>query len=212
MPILILCFDAYCQWSFAFKEVMLSIHQNYKDSLQIEVLSGGLLQPQEPTPIEFFAPSLQQIGNDVTLKTGVVFGKDFLWHIENPNQSDWFPNSLTPATALCIVKEDFPAIQIPFAVDSLIALQEEGRDLTDPEAYRHLIEKYQLTETDYYTKLKSKLYEEKAKAEFLLCQQLKANNFPSIYLQKEDGKLFFVHAGWGSFEEIRIKIDGLLKN
>lgn len=212
MPILIFCFDGYCGWSFAFKESMLALHEKYKNDVQIEVLSGGLLQPNEATDIEIFAPHLLQITQAVTQKTGIQFGSDYLWHLQNPKQSDWFPNSLMPATALCIFKEALPNQQIPFAVDILIALQEDARDLTDPEAYRHLLDKYQLDVADFFAKLKSKEYEEKAKAEFDLCLQLKANSFPSIYIQNEEGKLFFVQAGWGSLEDVTEKIDALVKH
>lgn len=210
MPILIFCIDAYCQWSFAFKDNMLKLHDSFKDYFQIEVLSGGLLQPVEPTSIEVIAPSLVEIENQVTQTTGIRFGTDFLWHLHNPQKSDWFPNSLMPATALCIFKEEFPLQQIAFANDVLIALQEEGRDLTDPEAYRHLVEKYGLNESDFYSKLKTEVYQQKAKKEFEICLQLKANAFPSIYIQNSKGKLFFVQSGWSNFYEIEEKIKSFL--
>lgn len=210
MPILIFCYDAYCQWSFAFKETMMALNERYKNIFQIEVLSGGLLQPKEPTPIEIFAPSLVALEKEVVDNTGIKFGNDFLWHIYNPTESDWFPDSLTPAIALSIVKEILPTKQVNFATDLLIALQIEGRDLTDPEAYRHLVEKYSLDETDFYTKLKDEDFAKKATYEFELCKQLKANSFPSIYIQNNAEKLFFVHYGFANFEEVSAKIDRYL--
>jgi putative protein-disulfide isomerase len=210
MPILIFCYDAYCQWSFAFKETMMALNERYNNAFQIEVLSGGLIQPKKPVPIEVFATSLVAIEKEVIHKTGTKFGNDFLWHIHNPTESDWFPNSLTPAIALGIFKEVLPNKQVDFAIDLLIALQIEGRDLTDPEAYRHLLEKYSLDEPDFYSKLKSDYFAKKANNEFKLCKQLKANSFPSIYIQNNNGKLFFVHSGFASFDEVKDKLEGII--
>ncbi len=54
-----------------------------------------------------------------------------------------------PAIALCIFKEQFPENQVEFAAQLQYALHFEGRDLTDKEAYRHLLEKMGIDPEDF---------------------------------------------------------------
>ena len=50
-PTLIYCYDAYCGWCYGFSEVMKKIHSEYKSTLEFEVLSGGMILPEEPVSI-----------------------------------------------------------------------------------------------------------------------------------------------------------------
>src|SRR5690606_7181069 len=105
---------------------------------------------------------------------------DYLWHINNPDESDWYPDSLMPAIALCIFREYHPDEEVLFAADIQYALHYEGRDLCDKEAYRHLLEKYQIPEDVFFEKLKSPEYLEKANYDFSLVKQLQVTGFPAV--------------------------------
>ena len=58
-----------------------------------------------------------------------------------------------PAIALCIFKEYSPGKAVEIAADLQYALYYEGRDLTDKEAYRHLLPNYNIPEEAFYAKL-----------------------------------------------------------
>ena len=77
-------------------------------------------------------------------------------------------NSEKPAIALCILKEYYPERQLEFATDLEHALKYEGRDLDDDEAYRHLLDKYNLQSEAFYSKLNDEAYKEMAYYEFAL--------------------------------------------
>ncbi len=155
---LIYCYDAYCGWCYGFSQVMKKINSEYKERLEIEVLSGGMILPEEPIPIGATAGYISKAYKNVEELTGAKFGEDYLWHIKHPDQSDWYPNSEKPAIALCIFKEYYPDQQVSFAADLQYALHYEGRDLTDDEAYRHLLEKYNLPPEDFYVMLHESEY------------------------------------------------------
>jgi putative protein-disulfide isomerase len=142
--------------------------------------------------------------------TGVTFGPDYLWHINNPDESDWYPNSEMAAIAMSIFRELQPDLTISFASDLQYALHFEGRDLTDKEAYRHLVEKYQLNEEDFYSKLTSEAYKEKAKYDFTLVQQLRVNGFPTVFLQLEESKLYMIARGYSDLESVENRINKIL--
>ncbi len=205
---LIYCYDAYCGWCYGFSEVIKKINSEYKNKLEFEVLSGGMLLPEEPVPISAMVKYIEGAYKRVEELTSAKFGEDYLWHIKHPDQSDWFPNSEKPAIALCVFKEYFPNQQVSFATDLQYALHFEGRDLTDDEAYRLLLEKYNIPAEEYYEKLHEEEYKEQAYYEFALCKQLKVSGFPAVFLQMSDTKFYQLAQGYTPFESL----DGRIKN
>jgi putative protein-disulfide isomerase len=201
-PLLIYCYDAYCGWCYGFSKVIAKIESEFRDKFDFEVLSGGMILPEKPVHISATASYIQSAYKTVEEKTGIKFGEDYLWHIFNPGQSDWFPNSEKPAIALCIFKEYHPDRQVGFAADLQYSLHYEGRDLTDNEAYRHLLEKYNINEEEFYEKLKDPVYKEKAYYEFALVKQLHVSGFPTAFLQVEEGKFYMIARGYMEYEEV----------
>ncbi len=207
---LIYCYDAYCGWCYGFSPVISKIAETYSRQLYVEVLSGGMVLPQKPVHISATAVYISQAYKTVEATTGIRFGTDYLWHIQNPAESDWYPNSEKPAIALCIFKELFPEKQVQFAADLQHSLHYEGRDLTDNEAYRHLIEKYELTKTEFYLKLKSEEYKTKAYEEFELCRRLGVSGFPQVFMQASENKIYLIAQGFMNEEALTQKIDAVI--
>ncbi|HNJ93735.1 MAG TPA: DsbA family protein [Ferruginibacter sp.] len=207
---LIYCYDAYCGWCYGFSPVMKKIAAEYADSLDIEVLSGGMMTGENAMPIEKIGPYIQNAYTRVEELTGIKFGEDFLWHVFHPGQSDWVMNSEKPAIALCIAKELFPERQLDFATDLQLALNAEGRDLDDDEAYRHLLEKYSIDPDSFYLKLKSGEYRDQAYYEFSLCRQLQVTGFPSVFIQTADLRFVMVARGYTDYETLKLRIENVL--
>ena len=210
-PVLIYCYDACCGWCYGFSPVIKKIAETFADKLEVEVLSGGMIINEVPKHIGLSASYIQQAYKRVEEYTGVKFGDDYLWHINHPDLSDWYPSSEKPAIALCIFKEIFPERQVEFAADLQYALHYEGRDLTDDEAYRHLLQKYSINEEAFYSKLKNPEYKEQAYYEFDLCRQLQVKAFPVVLLQLSDTKFHLLARGYTSYDELADAISTALK-
>ena len=167
--------------------------------------------PVESTKhISNIAYFIQGAYKNVEETTGVKFGEDYLWHIFNPDKSDWFPCSEMPAIAMVVFREYHPDRTIEFACDLQYALHYEGRDLTDPEAYRHLTEKYEIPVDEFFEKLKTEKYKEAAYYDFALIQQLKINGFPTVFIQVSDAKLYMIARGYTNLETIEQRISNVL--
>ncbi len=207
---LIYCYDAYCGWCYGFSPVIKQIAEQYKDNFHTEVLSGGMVLPEQPVHISATAGYIKEAYKTVEAYTGVLFGEDYLWHINNPDSSDWFPSSEKPAIALSVFKEIHPHLQVQFAADLQHALHYEGRDLTDNEAYRHLLEKYSIDADDFYTKLQTDDYKEKAYYEFQLCKQLQVTGFPQVLMQITESKFHLLARGFTDVETLAKRIDLVL--
>ena len=209
-PVVYYCYDAYCGWCYGFSPVIKKIATAFKDKLSFEVLSGGMIPKENARPISAIAGYISEAYHRVEETTGIKFGEDYLWHIFNPDKSDWYQHSEKSAIALCIVKEIQPEQQVAFAADLQYALHYEGRDLTDDEAYRHLLEKYVIPEEEFYTKLNSEEYKEKAHYEFALCKQLQATSFPQVLLQVADQKFYLLAKGYTDYETLKKRIQTVL--
>ena len=207
---MIYCYDAYCGWCYGFSPVIKKIFEDYKELFEFEVLSGGMIITEEAKHIEVTAGYIQQAYKVVEEHTGIKFGSDYLWHINHPELSDWYPNSEKPAIALCIFKEFYPERQIEFAADLQYALHYEGRDLCDDEAYRHLLEKYSIQPETFYSKLKSEEYKERAYYEFALCKQLQVTGYPAVLVQINETKFHLLARGFTPFEELKERIESVL--
>lgn len=205
------CYDAYCGWCYGFSPVIKKIADEYKDKLAFEVLSGGMIIMDQPRHIEVMAGYIRNAYKTVEERTGITFGQDFLWHINNPDDSDWFPSSEKPAIAMCVFKDYFPDRQVEFAADLQYALNYEGRDLCDNEAYRHLLEKYNIPAEAFYTALAGKEYKEKAYYEFALCKQLQVTGFPALLLQSSATTLHLLARGFTDYDVLKTRIDAVLQ-
>lgn len=210
-PQLIYCYDAWCGWCYGFSNVMKKIETHYEGKMEFEVLSGGMILPEKPVHISATAGYIESAYKRVEELTGVEFGEDYLWHIRQPGESDWYPDSLKAAIALVILKELIPGREISMASELQYALHFEGRDLTDNEAYRHLLEKYDLPAEDFYTKLASAEYEDKARYEFALVKQLQVTGFPAVLIRKEGLKFYLVASGFTPYDTLVERIENVLE-
>jgi putative protein-disulfide isomerase len=209
-PKLIYCYDAYCVWCYGFSPVIKKIWETHKHAFDVETLSGGMIPVESARHIESIAAYIRSAYPTVENRTGVKFGADFLWHIVNPDQSDWIPNSELPAIAMAVFREIHPEQTIEFASDLQFALYGEGRDLTDKEAYRHLLEKYSIDEAYFYAALKDPAFKEKAHYDFSLVKQLQVTGFPCVFLQTDVSKLYMIAKGYDDFETVETRINNIL--
>jgi putative protein-disulfide isomerase len=210
-PTLYYCYDAYCGWCYGFSPVIQRIFGEYRERLAFEVLSGGMILPEPPQPIGVIAPYIQTAYKTVEAHTGIKFGEDWLWHIFHPEESDWYPSSEKPAIAMSVFKEYHPDLAVPFAGDLQYALHEEGRDLTDDEAYRHLLAKYEIPDKEFYIRLHSEEYKQKAYEEFALVKQLKVTGFPTLFLQVSESKLYLLSRGYTDHASLQAGIERTLE-
>lgn len=199
---IIYCYDAYCGWCYSFSTVIKKLYEEYKNKYEFEVLSGGMIFEETPRHIGAIATYIQGAYKTVEERTGIKFGEDFLWHIFNPDKSDWYPESTKSAIALCIFKEYLRGRSVEIASDIQYALNFEGRDLTDDEAYRHLLIKYGIPADEFYAKLKSEEYREKAYYEFALVKQLRVTGFPTVLVQVSDSKFYLLAQGYTDYDTI----------
>lgn len=210
-PVIYYCYDAYCGWCYGFSPVIKRSAEEYEGKITFEVLSGGMIPKEYQRPVSAVAGYISKAYRHIEELTGIKFGEDYLWHIFNPDESDWYQHSEKSAIALSIFKEYYPGKQVAFAVDLQYALHFEGRDLTDDESYRHLLEKYSIPPDDFYKKLNNGEYKEKAHYDFALCKQLQVTSFPQVLMQTNEQKFYLLAKGFTDYETLSNRIESVIK-
>jgi len=188
---------------------MQKIAADHAEDFQLEVLSGGMILPARPVPISAMADHIRSAYPSVEERTGIRFGKDFLWHIDHPELSDWFPSSEMPAIALAVFRSFLPDQQMELASAIQKSLFEEGRDLTDPEAYRHLVLHYRLPEEEFYERLASPSFKAQAYQDFDTCARLQVSGFPQLFCQLSDQRFHRLASGFTDEALLRTRIQEL---
>jgi putative protein-disulfide isomerase len=211
-PVIYYCYDAYCGWCYGFSNVMTKIFEEFKDRVDFETLSGGMIPVESAHHIGRMAGYIQGAYKNVEEMTGVKFGDEYLWHINNPDLSDWYPHSEKAAIAMVVFRDYHPDDTVLFAADLQKALHIEGRDLTDDEAYRHLLEKYDIPADEFYQKLASEEYKEKAYYDFSLCRQLQVTGFPAVLIQVDELKFYLLAKGYTDYDTLKGRIDAVLSD
>ncbi|MFT3950241.1 MAG: DsbA family protein [Agriterribacter sp.] len=209
-PLIIYFYDAYCCWCYGFSPIISKLNEKYQQFIDFEIISGGMILPGKPKHIGIMAAFFTETYKTVEATTGIKFGKDFLWHIENPSDSDWFPNAEKPAIAMCVFKKYYPGKAVDFATDLQYALFFEGRDLCDNEAYGHLLNKYNIPAEEFYRQMEQPEFKEQAEGGFALCKQLKVSGFPALFLQTSESKIYTLANGYTDYDTLHSRLQNIL--
>jgi putative protein-disulfide isomerase len=211
-PLLIYCFDALCGWCFGFSPVITALEKTFANRVDFDVLCGGMIPKDNAQPIEELAAYVSQAYKNVEALSGVTFGEDYLWHMFNPDKSDWLLHSETAAIAFAVLKEAHPGRAVELAAAFQHAHMVQGRDLTDGEAYRHLLPVFGMDAETFYTRLGSAEYREKAQYDFALVKQLQVTGYPTLLLQVSPAKFVLLARGYTPLETVGERLEQSLQS
>lgn len=207
-PSLIYIYDALCGWCYGFSPVMQRLYEEYEGRLRFEVLSGGLITGPRVQPIAGMADYIRQASALLEEATGVAPGAVFYDRILN--HGNYLSNSLPPAIALQIFREQSAEQQLPVAQEIQRLFYQEGHDLNLPETYLPLAEKTGLGEAAFRQKFMDPVYSQRAEAEFTQVKTWGIDGFPAV-LGRRGKELFLLAHGYEPYEYFAEKVVPLLK-
>lgn len=175
-----------------------------------DVLSGGMIPPEHALPIKAKAAYIAGAYKTVEEYAGVQFGEAYLHHIFHPEDSGWIEESLTPATALCLLKAAQPKDTIDFTASIQKLHMAEGADLSNPDTYKRLAESAGCDWDDFKKKLESEEWKETAQYEFALIKQLGITSFPAVVVQMSAEKFYLIARGYTPYEDLVIRLENVL--
>jgi putative protein-disulfide isomerase len=212
MPTLLYIYDALCGWCYGFSPVIQRLNEEYKARIAFNVLSGGMIPPEHAQPIKAKAAYIASAYKTAEEYTGVKFGEPYLHHIFHPAESQWVEESLTPATALCLLKAADAGSAVNFAATLQKLHMQEGKDLSDGETYRPLVESLNLDPEDFIRRLSDEEWQDEARYEFALVKQLGITGFPAVVLQASEDKFYLIARGYTPYEDLSTRMEQVLRD
>jgi putative protein-disulfide isomerase len=206
---LIYVYDALCGWCYGFSPVISKIHEEYKDSLEFEVISGGMILGDRIGPIGEVASYIKNAYKDVENRTGVKFGEGFLKDILEDGKVIF--TSIPAANALSAFKEFIPEKAVEFAHSLQTAIYSDGIAPANESAYPPLVQKFGISSDEFATKMNSQEIAEKARLDFALSSQLQVNGFPTVFYTKDSSEFFVIARGYTEYDTLKERLDKVIE-
>lgn len=194
---IIYVYDALCGWCYGFSPVMKSFHKKYKDSLDFEVISGGMITGERIGPIGEVAPYISWAYKEVEQTTGVEFGSDFL--DKTLKEGSAIFTSIPPAIALSVFNNYDQQNSIQFASALQKAIYYDGIEPKNKEAYGKIAATFGMEATLFIESMNDPKYEQMAQKDFQRTAELGVSGFPTVFIQK-NGMYYKIASGYCSFE------------
>ncbi len=199
-------YDPLCSWCYGFSPVIKKLKTEYHDKFDFQVISGGMQTGERKQPVSAIRDYLMGAYKNVTERTGVEFGDNFMAILEEGNR---MLDSIPPSIALSIVKDLNPKEALNFAATIQEAIYFNGFDWNSVDAYIPYLKAYNINPEDFKIKFKEPLYKEKTLEDFKLAANFGVTGFPSVILKKDD-KYFLVAQGFVPFEQLEATIQQVL--
>ncbi|MGY6561615.1 MAG: DsbA family protein [Luteibaculaceae bacterium] len=193
-------YDALCGWCYGFSPVMEQFHNEFKDSIRFEVISGGMITGSRIGPVGEVAPYISWAYKEVENKTGVKFGSGFLDKTLKEGTSIF--TSIPLAIALSVFKEVEPEQSIQFAAELQKAVYYSGIEPENLNAYGEIAAKFGLDSVLFVQKMKDPKYLSLAKEDFKKSADLKVSGFPTIFLEI-DNKHYVLGNGYMPYSTVK---------
>jgi len=198
---IIYVFDVLCGWCFGFSPVMQEFYKKHTD-IKFTVISGGLVTGSRVGPMSNMARYIEKAIPGLEKTTGVKVGEEFKRQLKLGVR---IQNSLTPAIALCVLKEMLPDKQVQLAH----ALQQiyfvAGKDLENEDTYVEVAKSFDLDEVEFRRKMADPRYENMATGEFEQAQKWGITGFPAVILNRGDS-LIAISNGYTTFSELEKRL------
>jgi len=205
---LIYYYDALCGWCYGFSPVIEKVQQEYRGTIKITVISGGLFTNNKAGYVNEVAPHIKAGAyKSVESLTGVKFGEPFLKDVFG--EGKMILNSLYPTIALCIVREKYPEKELEFAAMLLKAVYFDGINPIEIEKFGIYASKIGFDIDEFNSKLKIEKYKIAAEEEFKKFKSSRYSGMPSVVL-KSGKKEIPISKGYINYNELKARIDQLL--
>lgn len=199
-------YDPLCSWCYGFSPVIKKIKNTYEEQFDFQVISGGMQSGERKQPVSAIRDYLKGAYKNVTERTGVEFGEQFMEVLEEGNR---MLDSVPPSIALSIVKDLKPAETLNFAATIQEAIYYDGFNWNLVDEYFPYLKQYDIAPEVFKQKFEDPLYKEKTLEDFKLAANFGVTGFPSVILKKED-KYYLIAQGFVPYEQLKATIEQVL--
>lgn len=207
-PALIYVFDPLCGWCYGFSSTIIKIFNEYKDKLEFEVISGGMITGDRVGPLKEKAPYIKEAYKVVEQRTGVKFGEKYVNDVLE--KGDAIQDSLPGSQLMAAFKDLKPEKALLFAADLQKAIYSEGVHPDDYEGLVNAMDDYGLDKEKFVDIAQSENSKQRALQEFELSSRLGVRGFPTVFIMN-DNQLKTIANGAENYSNVKSKIDEILQ-
>lgn len=176
-------FDPLCGWCYGFSPVIKKFYKKFRNRLDVDVISGGMIRGPRIGPLAKSADFIKQVYPVIEQRTGVVFGDAFKKELE---KGDHLLNSIPPSRALTAFKKFRQHDAILMAHEIQKSIYYYGNPPIAVNAYIDLAKKFELNVDDFREELLSEKNRQETEDDFQKAMSHGVQGFPSVLLKKED--------------------------
>lgn len=203
-PVLYYVYDPLCGWCYGFSPVITRIHENWKDKIDIEVISGGMILEDRVGPVSEVAPYIKTAYKRVEEATGVTFGEAYLADLLGEGKT--IMNSWYLCVAMTVFKSFDKKNQVAFASALQKAVYFDGMAPEDTEAIARLAETFGQDANAFKESMDTEEMKYATKQEFQFAQDLSATGFPTLVI-KVGEEYFLMARGYVSYEVLAERLE-----
>lgn len=203
-------YDALCGWCYGFSPVIRQLHENYNQTLDFEILSGGMITGERIGPVSDMADYISQAYLEVENRTGIKFGEEFIK--KTLNRDDVIFTSVTPAIALSAFKTLLPQKAFQFASSIHEAIYFQGLSPDDQFMYGSLAAGYGIEPQSFTSMMNDANIKLQAEAEFRRSKELGVSGFPTTIYEDASGNRTIISRGYVNYEQLVQRLEHLLSS
>ncbi len=203
---IIYIYDPLCGWCYGFSPVIRKIQEEYKDKMDFDIISGGMIVGDRVGPVGAFADYILKALPRLEELTGVTFGEPYLSQLKDKSL---FLSSLKPCIALEVFKSFNEKDAIAFASSMQKAHYIDGKNLEDENVYLELIKPYNIDSTEFLKRWNSDEFKYETTNQFKMIQEWGISGFPAVILVK-DNQFYLIAKGYVDYENLQTTIEKIL--
>ena len=189
--------DVMCSWCWGFAPVLDRLGERFK--LPIRVVNGGLRPGPHAQPLD---PEMAAYLTGAWAKVEEATGQPFdpTWLAKRLEGPPWKFDSELPAIAVTVMRRHSPENALSFFCDLQLAFYAHGADLTEPKAYRPLLDGYPVAADRFEAELLTPEAQRAAWDDFQEARNMGVFGFPSLFI-RQNGQMAAVARGYQPFEQ-----------
>ncbi len=203
-------YDALCGWCYGFSPVIVQLNQAYKEELDFEVISGGMVVGSRVGPIGQVAGYIQSAYRMVEEKTGVKFGEAFLKDILAEGKAVF--SSVPAAVALSVFKRHRPEDAIDYTASIQKGIYFDGKRPLDSAFYAKVAGHFDLDEREFSEAMENPDALRWAEEDFSKTREFGVSGFPTLLFEDERQDLHLLTRGYAPFSALKSKLTAVLQD
>lgn len=204
---LLYVYDPLCGWCYGFGPVAEKIEHDYAGSVELEIISGGMIMGDRIAPVGDMAGYILDAIPRLQKTTGVTFGQPYIKLLK---EGTYVTSSEKPSVALCVYKSFKTERRVEFAHSIQKAFFVDAKDLNQNSTYADLAATFGIERNQFLTRMQDSIYLKQAHAEFKRAADLGITGFPTL-LQQQGTAYTKISEGYSNYESIEKYLNKQLK-